>query len=258
MSAVSEFFSGVGLLGRGLSMVIRRRRMFVLGAIPPSITSILFTLIVVALAMQLDPILDALTPFADNWSAGIARLVRLLVGVALVAGASLLMVISFTTLTLTLGSPLYDKISESVDRELGAVPAESNERVMTSLGRSLRQSLTLIGVSLLVAPLLFFAGFIPAIGQIVIPVVSATFGGWMLCIELIGSPFERRHLLRIRDRRAAMRRHRARVLGFAIPTFLLLAIPFVGVVVFPVATAAGTILARELLKDAPAGTVVTG
>ena len=33
------------------------------------------------------------------------------------------------------------------------------------------------------------------------------------------------------------------------PTFLLLAIPFVGVVVFPVATAAGTLLARQLLGE---------
>jgi CysZ protein len=34
-----------------------------------------------------------------------------------------------------------------------------------------------------------------------------------------------------------------------VPTFLLLAIPFVGVVVFPIATAGGTILARQLLGE---------
>ena len=56
----------------------------------------------------------------------------------------------------------------------------------------------------------------------------------MLGIELVGAPFERRGLLRLADRRAAMRVRRLRVLGFAVPTFLLLAIPFAGVVVFPV------------------------
>ena len=40
-----------------------------------------------------------------------------------------------------------------------------------------------------------------------------------------------------------------RVLGLAVPTFLLLAMPFVGVVVFPIATAAGTLLARQLLGE---------
>ena len=80
-------------------------------------------------------------------------------------------------------------------------------------------------------------------------VLSAIFGGWMLGIELVGAPFERRGLLRLSDRRAAMRVRRLRVLGFAVPTFLLLAIPFAGVVVFPVATAGGTILARQLLGE---------
>ena len=46
-----------------------------------------------------------------------------------------------------------------------------------------------------------------------------------------------------------MRRRRARVLGLTIPTFLMLAVPLVGVVVFPVATAAGTLLARQLLDE---------
>ena len=35
----------------------------------------------------------------------------------------------------------------------------------------------------------------------------------------------------------------------AVPAFLLLSVPFVAVVVFPVATAAGTLLARELLSE---------
>jgi CysZ protein len=90
---------------------------------------------------------------------------------------------------------------------------------------------------------------VPAVGQTVVPVVSAAFGGWMLGIELIGSSFERRRLLTLADRRVAMRRRRARVLGFTVPTFLLLAVPLLGVVVFPVATAGGTLLARQLLDE---------
>lgn len=229
-------------------MIARRPRLFLLGAIPPAITSVIFTGLLIALITQLRPLVDWLTPFADDWNRGLATTVEVLVGGAVVAGAVLIMVISFTTLTLALGSPLYDKLSESVEREFGDVP-ELNESVARGVLRALRQALALISVAILGALVLFGTGFLPVIGQTVAPVLSAVFGGWMLGIELVGAPFERRGLLRLSDRRAAMRVRRFRVLGFAVPTFLLLAIPFVGVVVFPVATAGGTILARQLLSE---------
>jgi CysZ protein len=247
---VGEFLGGVGLLGRGLGLVVQRRRLFLTGALPPLITSVLLTGLLVLLFVELDPLTRWLTPFVDGWSPGTAAAIRVLVGLAVVAGAVLLMVITFTALTLALGAPLYDKISEFVDEELGGAPAPLEEPVLRSVGRGLRQSLVLIAVSVLVGLVLLLAGFVPVLGQTVVPVVSAVFGGWMLCIELVGSTFERRGQLRLGDRRRAMRRHRARVLGFAVPTFLLLAVPFAAVVVFPVATAAGTILARDLLEPA--------
>ena len=246
--AVEDLVIGAGLLPRGLSLIARRPRLFLLGAIPPAITSVIFTGLLIALITQLRPLVDWLTPFADDWDRGLATTVEVLVGSAVVAAAVLIMVISFTTLTLALGSPLYDKLSESVEREFGDVP-ELDESVARGVLRALRQALVLISVAILGALVLFVSGFLPVIGQTVAPVLSAIFGGWMLGIELVGAPFERRGLLRLSDRRAAMRIRRFRVLGFAVPTFLLLAIPFVGIVVFPVATAGGTILARQLLSE---------
>ena len=246
--AVEDLVVGAGLLPRGLSLIARRPRLFLLGAIPPAITSVIFTGLLIALITQLRLLVDWLTPFADDWDRGLATTVEVLVGSAVVAAAVLIMVISFTTLTLALGSPLYDKLSESVEREFGDVP-ELDESVARGVLRALRQALALISVAILGALVLFGTGFLPVIGQTVAPVLSAIFGGWMLGIELVGAPFERRGMLRLSDRRAAMRVRRFRVLGFAVPTFLLLAIPFVGVVIFPVATAGGTILARQLLSE---------
>ena len=244
---MSEFLSGLSLLGRGLGLVLRRPRLALLGAVPPLVTSILFTGALVALVAELEPLVRWLTPFTSGWSTGMATLTRVLVGFSLVAGAALLMVITFSALTLALGSPLYDKISEFVDLELGDVPEPPDDSLSNSVLRALRQSAALIAVALLVGVLLFFAGFVPIVGQVLVPVVSVMFGGWMLCIELVGSAFERRGRLRLRERRSAMRRRRARVLGFAVPTFLLLAVPFAAVLVFPAATAGATILARDLL-----------
>jgi CysZ protein len=246
--AVGEFAGGAGLLARGLRLISKRPRLFLLGAIPPAITSLIFTALLVVLITQLDPAVDWLTPFADGWARGLATTIRVIVGAALLSGAVLFMVISFTTLTLALGSPLYDKLSESVEGEFGEVP-ELNESVARGIFRALRQALALIAISAIGALVLFATGFVPVVGQTVVPVISAIFGGWMVGIELVGSAFERRGMLKLADRRAAMRRRRLRVLGFAVPTFLLLAIPLAGAVIFPIATAGGTLLARQLLDE---------
>jgi CysZ protein len=245
---VREFLTGAALLPRGLGLIARRPRLFGLGAIPPAITSVVFIAVLVAVSLQLERIVGWLTPFANGWSPDAAAIARVLVGVALMAGLVLIMVISFTVLTLAIGSPIYDKLSESVEREFGPVP-DLEEPIATGAGRAVRQSSAMIGTAALVGVPLFALGFIPVVGQTVVPVVSAAFGGWMLGLELIGPAFERRNRLTLAERRAAMRKQRARVLGFAIPTFFLLAIPLAGVVVFPIATAAGTLLARQLLDE---------
>src|SRR5215203_4121705 len=158
--AVGELAIGAGLLTRGMRLIIRQPRLFLLGAIPPAITSVIFTGLLIALITQLEPAGDWLTPFTEGWARGLATTIRVLVGAALVGGAVLLMVISFTALTLALGSPLYDKLSESVEREFGEV-SELDEPVSRGVLRSVRQSLALIGIAAVVAPLLFLAGSVP-------------------------------------------------------------------------------------------------
>jgi CysZ protein len=251
--------SGLALLARGLGLVVRRPRNFLLGAIPPAITSVLFIVVIFVLVGEIAPITSALTPFARGWSDGAESAVRVAVGVALIGASILLMVVTFTALTLAIGGPIYDKIGEYVDGELGDVPSAVEQPLVRSVGRALRQSLALIGISALGAIPLLLAGFIPVVGQSVVPVVAAMFGGWLLAIELLGGPFERRGKLTIAERRAAMRTRRLHVWGFAAPTFALLAIPFVAILVFPAAAAGATLLARELLgSDLPAREGVAG
>ncbi len=245
--AVTEFFAGVRLLVAGLALVVRRPRLFWLGVLPPLVMSVLVVGVLVVLVSRLDEIAVALTPFADSWSPNAAGLVRVLAGVGVLGGSVLIMVVSFTTVTLAVGSPIYDKISEYVDLEMEPALRPPAEPLTSSALRAVRQSLGLMLASALGAAVLFFAGLVPVVGQSAVPVVSAIFGGWMICIELIGSTFERRGLTTVADRRAAMRNRRARSLGLGVPTFLLLALPFAGCLVFPVATAAGTLLARDLV-----------
>ena len=120
----------------------------------------IFVGVLVVLFAELDPLVRVVTPFADTWGAQTASVVRVLVGLTLAGGVVLLMVISFTALTLAIGSPLYDKISEDVDREFGEVPV-LDEPAARGVLRNVRQALALIGIAAVVAPLLFVAGFIP-------------------------------------------------------------------------------------------------
>lgn len=251
MAVLPDLLAGAALLPRGLGLVVRRPRLFWLGALPPLITSVLFVVVLVVVLTGLSDIVGWLTPFAADWDPGAALALRIVVGVALVAASILIMVITFAALSLTLGSPLYDKISEAVDRDLPEPPSPPDEPVAAGLLRSLRQSVVVVVISLLGAVGFFLLGLVPVIGQLVAPVGAAIFGGWMLALELTASPAERRGLLSLGARRSLLRRRRARVLGFAVPTFLLMAVPLVSVVAFPAATAAATLLVRDL--KAPAG-----
>jgi CysZ protein len=244
---ITEAVGGAALLLRGLRFLTGRPRLFWLGAVPPLIMSVVFAVLLVLLVRRLDAIGDFLTPFADDWSAGAGALVQVLASLGVLGATLLVMIISFSTLTMALGAPVYDKISEAVDAEVSGGLPDTAEPWSSSLPRALRQSAGLIAISVAAALPLFLGQFVPVVGQTVIPVVSACFGGWMLCFELIGPSFERRRLPTLAQRRAAMQRRRWRVLGFSVPCFLLLAIPFVAVVVFPVATAGGVFLTRELL-----------
>ncbi|TDQ53657.1 EI24 domain-containing protein [Actinorugispora endophytica] len=246
-----EILTGIGTLFRGFGLILRRPRLFLLGAIPPLITSVLFLAALIALIARIDELVVWMTPFTATWNETWAGVLQAAIGVAVVGSTVLVMVIGFTTITLALGFPLYDKIAEDVEDELGGAPPPLDEPLAASVVRALRQSVALILISVAVAIPLFLAGFIPFVGQTVVPVASALFGGWMLCAELVGTAFDRRGLRRLRDRFAGMRTRRLRVLGFAVPAFLLLSIPFVAVVVFPAATAGGTILARSLTPRTP-------
>ena len=108
---MTEFLAGFALLGRGLRLMARRPRLFGLGAIPPAITSLVFIGVLAAIFVRLEPMVAWMTPFADSWSPETRVVIRVLVGAAFVSGLVLVMVVTFTALTLAIGSPIYDKLS---------------------------------------------------------------------------------------------------------------------------------------------------
>jgi CysZ protein len=243
---VRGFFTGVRLLGRGIGMYARSPRLLLLGVLPALITSALFLTAFGFLIAYLSELAALVTWFADDWSAGVRGTVRVLAGVALLGVGGLLAVLTFTAVTLLIGDPFYEKISQAVEDRYGGVPGEVEVAWYRSLARSLGDALRLVGLSLAIGVMLFAGGFIPVLGQTVIPVLGALFAGWILAVELVAVPFQRRGM-RLPDRRRMLRAHRSTALGFGVAVFLCFLIPLGAVLLMPAAVAGGTLLARHVL-----------
>lgn len=255
--AVNQFIAGIGLLGRGLRMYVSDGRLLLLGLVPALISAALFLAAYGTLIYFVVDLAEWLTPFADDWSKGARDLVRFAAGVALLGLGALVAVLTFTAVTLLIGDPFYETISERVEERCGGVPDAVETPWWVSLGHSLVDSLRLVLMSLLVGVPLFLGGFIPLAGQTVVPVIGAVVGGWFLAVELVASPFYRRGQ-RLSERRERLRAHRPLALGFGVAVFCCFLIPLGAVLVMPAAVAGGTLLARQTLglpiepREAPA------
>ncbi|MFI5493188.1 EI24 domain-containing protein [Actinoplanes sp. NPDC051859] len=253
--AVREFLTGAGLLGRGLGLVLRSPRLLGLGLVPAVLTGVLYAAALITVIAFLGDLAAAVTWFADDWSTLWRDLIRVIAGVALLGVGGLLGVLTFTAVTLVIGDPFYEKISGLVEHRYGGVPDEVEVPLLRSLGNSLRDSLRLVGLSILLGIPLLLGGFIPLVGQTVIPVLGAAVAGWILAVELTGVPFQRRDK-RLHDRRAALRTRRPLALGFGVAVFVCFLIPLGAVLLMPAAVAGGTLLSRKVL-GLPADTITT-
>jgi CysZ protein len=243
---VRQFLTGVGLLGRGLVVCLRNPRLLALGMLPALIAGVLYAAALVALVAFVDDLAGAVTWFADDWATGWRDVVRIVAGAGVIGIGGLLSVLTFTAVTLMIGDPFYEKISELVEDRFGGVPDAVETVWWRSLGRSLVDALRLVGLSVLIGLPLFVAGFVPVVGQTVVPVLAAAVAGWILAVELTGVPFQRRGR-RLADRRRALRGHRPTALGFGVAVFVSFLIPLGAVLLMPAAVAGGTLLSRRSL-----------
>jgi CysZ protein len=256
VSAVRQFLQGATLLARGLGLILRSPKLLGLGLLPAVISGILYAIGLFLLIDFLPELSRAVTWFAGDWSEGPRDLVRLLGGAALLGVGGLLGILTYTAVTLLIGDPFYERISELVEDRCGGVPDAVEVGFWESLRRSLVDSLRLIGLSILFGVPLFALGFVPLIGQTVIPVVGALVGGWLLAVELTGVPFQRRGK-RIADRRTALRAARPLSLGFGVAVFCCFLIPLGAVLLMPAAVAGATLLSRTVLGHPTATTTPT-
>lgn len=253
---MGQVAAGAVLLFRGLGMVLSRPKLFALGMLPPVITSVLMVAGLIALGLNLDTIVAALTGFTQQWGTA-GEVVRGVLAVVLFLAAFLVMVLTFTAITLAVGDPVYQRISRRVDSSLGTLPPEPDEPVTAAVSRSVSQTAATVGLSVLAAIGCFLVGLIPVVGAVLAATASALLGGRLMVRELTGPAFERRGLLRTAERRPVLGGHRALAMGFGVPAFWLLSIPGVAVLVFPAAVAGATLLVRRMLDEETSPSLAT-
>ncbi|MFT3860359.1 EI24 domain-containing protein [Micropruina sp.] len=244
---VSGLLRGIGFLITGAGLVLRRARLFGLGLVPPLITSLVFIVLFVCASWVSQQVAVWATPFAEGWSG--AEALRALVALLVVVTSGLLLVLLFTVTTLALGAPLYDRISEEIDAHAGAFVRQPDETLLRAVWSTLKHLAKVAAITIPVALLMLLVGLIPGVGSLLAGVGSAVFGGWMITLEMVGSAAGRRGIRTLGQRHRLLRNDPWLALGFGVPTFLLLSMPALALLLFPIATAAGTLLTRKLVAQ---------
>ncbi len=241
-----KFAAGARALGTGFGVILRSPKLLALGALPALISAVLYLAAIGGLVYFSGDVASRLTPFADDWTSFWRGGMRIVLALALIAGAVLMASLSFIAVTLLIGGPFYERIAEIAERRLGLDSSDDGAGPLRSLLRGLGDAVKLVSVALLGAVALFCLGFVPVVGQIAAPILGVLFGAWVISLEMVGLVFQRRGR-GMRQRHRVLRGERATVLGFGVPTYLLCLVPVLQLAVIPSAVVGGTMLAHRLL-----------
>ncbi|WP_245667384.1 EI24 domain-containing protein [Actinomadura macra] len=247
-SGFKDLFNGAGYLMRGIAWTARHPAQWLFGLIPALIVLVAYVAALTALAFAIEDLAGWVTPFADGWSDAPRTSARVVAGLAIYGASVFLAVITFTAVTLLVGDPFYEAIAVRVEESQGGAPPEPDVPLLVQIGRAIMDGVLLLLIALAFAVVFFACGFLPVVGQTVVPVIAACVSGYFLAGELTSVALERRGLRR-RERFALLKQHRPLAVGFGAATFVVFLIPLGAVLAMPGAVAGGTLLARERLAD---------
>ncbi|MDT0444886.1 EI24 domain-containing protein [Streptomyces johnsoniae] len=245
-----DFAAGIRYMVRGQAWVFTHRRWLAWGLIPALITLVVYAAALVVLALYTGDLASWATPFADDWGDTWRTVLRTTFAFLLFAFGLLLAVLTFTAVTLLVGDPFYESLSEHVERGEGNVPTGPERSLPVELWISLRDSVRVLLRVLAFTVPLFVLGFVPVLGQTVVPAFGFCVSGFFLAVELTSVAMERRGIP-LRQRMRLLRGRLGVAVGFGLPLILLFLVPLAAVVLMPGAVAGATLLVRDLAGGAP-------
>ncbi|MCA1223373.1 EI24 domain-containing protein [Streptomyces sp. 8L] len=250
---MGDLGAGFGFLVKGQRWVGGHGRWFGFGLLPGVVTLLVYAGALIALVHGAGDAVSWATPFADHWASPWQGLLRDGLTVLLFALGLFLAVVTFTAVTLLIGQPFYEALSEAVERAEsgdGTVP-ESGLPWWREVLVSVRNSLYVLVRVVAWGVVLFVLGFVPVLGQSVVPAIGFCVSGFFLTQELTAVAMERRGV-GAREQLAWLKRRRLMALGFGVPLTLAFLVPVVAIFLMPGAVAGATLMARARERESEA------
>lgn len=241
---IGELLAGAMLVLRGFGFWRVRPGVMALGMVPALIAGAIIGAVLITIGLNVESFATTLTPFANAWGENERSLVRTFLAIVLLGGAIIGTIYTFTTLTLLIGDPFYERIWRAVENELGGF-TPTPVRFWRSFGDGILLVFKAIGFGLTT----FVVGLVPVVGSATATVLGPTLAGHLIARELGTRPFEARGIA-ASDRVTLLRGSRARELGFGVMTQLLFLIPGGAIASMPAAVVGATRLARHVLERA--------
>lgn len=242
----TDVWRGVKIAGLGLRTWGTSRRLMTWGLLPGAITLVIFSVLALLLVTQVWGWAGAISRALVASDGLLQGVIHLVAAIAIVVGAVVVGIYTFTAVTLTVGQVFFERISRTVDEAAGFAGTDTDEPWYRSLARGLGEIARVAVLTVPLAIVLFVVGLIPVVGGVTSFVLGVAFGGWFLALELTAYPLERRRLVTLAERRAALRGARATVVGFGAAIFVLFLIPLGPALFMPAAVAGATRLVQEV------------
>ncbi|MGC3954182.1 MAG: EI24 domain-containing protein [Propionicimonas sp.] len=237
---MSEFVAGAGSFFAGFGMWRSRPKLMALALLPALAVLIVMGTLLSWLGVWLVGLVPGWTGFADSWPGWLAGLLRFALASGITLALALLLIVTYTSITLAVGDPLYARISQETDALLGG-PVPNHSGGWNWVGDTLRLALRGLVGGLLVG----LIGLVPGVGGLVAAIAGFVLSSWLLVTGLTTGSLERRGL-DYRARTRLLRSRAWRALGFGMAAQLFFLIPGGAVLIMPSASSGATRLARSL------------
>lgn len=240
-STFTDFFQGVGLLGRAFGLMFRTPKLFLLSALCAAVTLVALVTLVILLWSYTPELIGSVFARPDTWYG------KALWYLVLVLTFVVLLVIGAYSVPPLLLAPLQDPISEATEELCGGFQAPPFtlpaflRGLLTSVGHTLARIFFLVLGLAVLLPL----HLIPGIGSVMWTVLGSLWTIVWAAGEHLAGPMTR-HLYPFAEVRRMLRERSALCLGFGAGVYLLLWVPVLNSFFLPVAIIAGTLLYRGL------------
>ncbi len=148
---------------------------------------------------------------------------------------------AFTTLANFIAAPFNALLAEKVELQLTQQPLGDTSLLgmLKDIPRMLKREWQKMMYSVPRLIAIFLLGFVPVLGQTVVPVVAFIFSAWMIAIQYCDYPFDN-HKISFQRMRNALEQNKVMNYTFGSLVSLFTMLPFVNLVVMPVAVCGAT------------------